>query len=64
MATKSILKNVTVKDSQTANKLATALEQSGYTQAQKRQAAVHYSVASPDDIRKMFGRAKNEIHSN
>ena len=55
MATKSILKNVTVKNNQTAKKLATALEQSGNVNANKSQSKVHYSHASTEDIRKMFG---------
>ena len=54
MATKSILKNVTVKDNQAAKKLASALEQTRVDENNKTQVTVHYSYASPIDIRKMF----------
>ena len=54
MATKSILKNVTIKDNKTAGKLATALEQSGQSNADKQQARPHYTYANSEDIRKMF----------
>ena len=58
MATKSILKNVTVKDNQTAKKLANALEQSGHSRLDYNQAKAHYSYASPEDVRKMFGQVE------
>ena len=58
MATKSILKNVTVKDNQTAKKLATALEQSGNNGLDNNQANAHYSYASAEDVRKMFAKGE------
>jgi hypothetical protein len=44
--------------------LATALEQSGHNQAHKEKTTVHYSVANSEDVRNMFGKARNEIHGS
>lgn len=58
MATKSILKNVTIKDKKSALFLVSALENA----RDKRSQDVHHqrphSDASREDIRKMFGGQK------
>lgn len=56
MATKTILKNVTIKTSEDANKLANALElaESKQNIAPVRESS-NIHTASVDEVRKMFG---------
>lgn len=58
MATKSVLKNVTVRDRQSARRLISALENASGKQSQPVQHQRSHSDASRDDIRKMFGGSK------
>ncbi|MCL2249130.1 MAG: hypothetical protein FWC13_07640 [Oscillospiraceae bacterium] len=55
MATKSILKNVVIKDKKAGLKLAKALEQAGNKKSPTRQKPVSYSYASKEDVHKLFG---------
>lgn len=54
MATKSILKNVTIRDRKSAEMLVNALEKAEKVQS-KEVIAPKATVASVDDIRKMLG---------
>lgn len=58
MATKSILKNVTIKDKKSALFLVSALENAHGKRSQDVQHQRPYSDASRDEIRKMFGGQK------
>lgn len=53
MATKSILKNVTIKGKKNCAMLASALE-NAYKKSSKEVAAPKPRIASSDDIKKMF----------
>lgn len=54
MATKSILKNVTIRSNKSANMLVNALERAEKVPV-KEITAPKATVASVDDIKKMFG---------
>ena len=58
MATKSILKNVTIKDKKSALFLVSALENAHGKRSKDVQHQRPHSDASRDDIRKMFGGQK------
>lgn len=53
MATKSILKNITIKDKRSAEKFANALEKARVFK-KKENPAPRVTIASVDEIRKMF----------
>lgn len=53
MATKSILKNITIKDKRSAEKFANALEKARVFK-KKENFAPRVTIASVDEIRKMF----------
>jgi len=55
MATKSILKNVVIKDKKAAQRLVNALEQAGKKREINEQSRVSHSYASAEELRKMFG---------
>ena len=55
MATKSIFKNIVIKDNKTAKSLANALEQAGENQLLDEQTIVSYAYASIEEIHTMFG---------
>ena len=61
MATKSILKNVTIKDRRSAHSLVCALENAHGKHSQEVQHQRSHSDASREDIRKMFGGANDRV---
>lgn len=61
MATKSILKNVTIKDKRSACLLVSALENASGKRSQPVQHQRPHSDASRDDIRKMFGDTNDRV---
>ena len=60
MATKSILKTVYIKDRLSAKRLASALENAHGKAAKDVTISRTVSVASREDIRKMFGESERE----
>lgn len=56
MATKSILKNVTIRDNNSAQRLARALENAGIRRDKAVDMGHAVSEASRDEIRHMFGK--------
>ena len=56
VATKSILKNVVIKDKNSAKKLAKALEQAKNRKDRDGSPVVSFSYASDEDIKKMFAK--------
>jgi len=58
MATKSILKNIDIKDKESAFALINALENAFGKHAQPVIRSRGFSDASVDDIKKMFGESK------
>lgn len=61
MATKSILKNVTIKDKSSARRLILALENASGKRSQPVQHQRSHSDASRDDIHKMFGGSNDRV---
>lgn len=55
MATKSILKNVIIKDKKAAQRLVNALEEAKNKRGRSDQSIVSYSYASKTDLKQMFG---------
>ncbi len=58
MATKSILKNIDIRDKKSAFALINALENASKKHAQPVTKSRGFSDASVDDIQKMFGERK------
>lgn len=58
MATKSILKNVTIKNKTLARSFVYALENAEHKKDKKVKLKKAYSVADTDDIKSMFGDSK------
>ncbi len=58
MATKSILKNIDIRDKESAFALVNALENASGKRAQPVIRSRGFSDASADDIKKMFGESK------
>ena len=58
MATKSILKNIVIKDNESAKKLANALEKANEKQEHDDQSTVSYSYANAEEIHTMFSVAE------
>lgn len=61
MATKSILKNVTIKDRRSTQRLVSALENAHGKRSQDVQHQRSHSDASREDIRKMFGGSNDRV---
>ena len=61
MATKSILKNVPIKDKKSACYLVSALESAHGKHSQEVQHQRSHSDASREDIRKMFGGSNDRV---
>ena len=61
MATKSILKNISVKDRTSARRLASALENASGKRSQPAQHQRPHSDASRDDIQRMFGGRNDRV---
>lgn len=55
MATKSILKEVQIKDKASARKLVSALENAGNAKSKRVTVSRTVSTATKEDIRRMFG---------
>lgn len=60
MATKSILKIVHIKDSESAKRLANALEYAEQKHAQEVKMSRMVSEASRDEIRAIFGKKQTD----
>ncbi len=58
MATKSILKNVTIKDKRSVVRLVKALENAKGKKSQRVVSTRSFSDASREEIRKMFGKTE------
>lgn len=55
MATKSFLKDITIKNKKDCKKLLDAMEQAHNVKGQNVEFSRTYSVATPEEVRKMFG---------
>lgn len=61
MATKSILKNVQIKNRESATALVKALERAQSKRSQKSVQSRAFSDASREDIREMFGEKNGGV---
>lgn len=63
MATKSILKNIDIKDKDTADAFISALENASGKKTKQTKHTRMYSDASRDEIKKMFGERNDGIQN-
>ena len=61
MATKSFLKNITIKNKRECNNLVKALENAANKHQPKITFSKSYSVATREDVRKMFAKWVEDI---